>query len=189
MRLTITNGTVRSASYIKQLCSDIPLPQIAGHFLPACGRNEDPDNFFDHDFEPAAHASDLLPDAPRRHHGFAQRPLAQRLEPVKTLCAPPSLRRRIGEPGGQIAFILEPVERDINRAERNVFRLGQIGDFGMNGDTISIVAQRQNRGEHELFELTDGFRFHLPYIVRQMTGFGGARRAGRVRHKNGYFAD
>src|SRR6266851_9659170 len=112
---------------------------------------------------------DDIPDTLRGGCRFLQCAFAERLEAVTALGPAAAFGRRIGEPGPDKALVLQPVQRDVDRAERDGPRPGKFSHFGVNRDAISVIPQAQNRSENQLLELTERFGLlHFPNIVRQI---------------------
>src|SRR5215471_4764582 len=112
---------------------------------------------------------DDIPDALRGNRRLLQGALAESFEPVAALGASPALGGGIGEPGCDEAFIFQPVERDVDRTEGDLFRPREFLNFGMDGNSVSIVVQGKDRGKHQLLELAQGIESsHLCNIVWKM---------------------
>src|SRR5580698_8582321 len=62
-----------------------------------------------------------VPDALRGDGGFLQGPFSESFEAVATLGAASTLGRGIREPRQDETLVLQPVQRNVNRPERNRF--------------------------------------------------------------------
>src|SRR5262249_35014183 len=89
----------------------------------------------------APHFGNHIPDALRGDRGFLQGAPRRIWEPVAALGAPAALRCGIGEPGCHEAFVLQPVERNVDRTKGDLLRPGEFLNFGMDGDPVGVVVQ------------------------------------------------
>src|SRR5690606_26219927 len=87
---------------------------------------------------------------------------AHRVIPLR---APASLGRRLAEPRYDEPFVLEPIERRVERAGRGA-PSGPLLNLFANRDAVSVIAEAHDREQNNLLELAEiRVAAHLPYIV------------------------
>jgi hypothetical protein len=93
-----------------------------------------------------------VPHGGQRVAAVAQRPDAAGCDLEIAFGAAAAFRGRIAEPGGDVAFFLQPIEGAVERAHRQG-SAGAFFDFASNGHAVRVVTETQDCKQDDLLKL------------------------------------
>ena len=117
---------------------------------------------------------ETFPHCGERFAAGAQGSQAERLDLEVALRSSAALRRGIAERRRDVAFVLEPIERSVQRADRQRASRSPL-DVEPDRHAVGLVAEAQDGQQDDLFELAEMLAAGHMFCIIELYGGGGKR--------------